>query len=85
MAKKINQSDEKISVRMLRDSIVEGVQYLANQAVLFPANIAEFLVESGAADSAESAVEFVISEGAELVEHIVAALEETAETTEIEA
>ena len=76
MAKKIKHADEKISVRMLRDYTIEGVQYLTNHAISFPADIAKFLEESGIADSAKPAVEFVISEGAELVEHIAVLIEE---------
>ncbi len=51
------------------DTTVDGVGYKPNQAVAFTAEKAEALEKAGQVDTNANAVKYVISQGAELIEH----------------
>lgn len=80
MAKKSGKTTAAPSgepVRMLVDRVVEGITYLCNQVVVFPAHIKAELVANGAADAAREAVEYCITElAAEVIEHVADAIEQ---------
>lgn len=64
-------------VRMLVDRVVDGVQYLVNQVVVFPEHLKAELVKTGAVDAAKEAVEYCVAElAADVIEHIVDAVED---------
>jgi hypothetical protein len=75
MATKIN----KVKVRVLVDITVDGKSYKPNDAVAFEAGKARSLEKAGQVDSNSEAVAYVLSQGAKVVEHEVAAEAEPAD------
>lgn len=66
------------AVRVLRDIVVDGVQYLCDQVVSFPENVLAGLQENGSVDAHPDAVKHCIEVlGKELVAHIVEAVADT--------
>ncbi|KIF80780.1 hypothetical protein [Noviherbaspirillum autotrophicum] len=60
----------KVPARVIVDTTVDGVAYKPNQAVTFSAGKAKALEKAGQIDTDSDAVKYVISQGAELIEHL---------------
>lgn len=60
------------AVRVLRDIVVDGVQYLCDQVVAFPERVLAGLQENGSVDSHPDAVKHCLDVlEKEIIEHIV--------------
>ena len=59
----------KVKVRILADTDVDGKKYKPGQAVAFDADRAKSLEKAGNVDSTPAAVEYVLSTGTKLIVH----------------
>lgn len=60
------------AVRVLRDIVVDGIQYLCDQVVSFPENVLAGLQQNGSVDAHPDAVQHCIDVlEKEIIEHIV--------------
>lgn len=73
------------AVRVLRDIVVDGIEYLCDQVVSFPDPVLAGLQANGSIDPHEDAVRHCVEVlGKEVVEHAVAAIVDAVEPDDVD-
>ncbi len=84
-SKKVAVAVAGIAGRVLRDIVVDGIEYLCDQVVSFPAPVLAGLLANGSVDQHPDAVKHCVDVlGNEVVEHVVAAVVDAVESDDVD-